>query len=357
MQLHINTMNNLQLYGWSDELFQQKQHSNFKDLLHGRVTVTHKTCYEVVAEEGFYTCELAGNMFYGKSSSEYPCTGDWVIFQPIDIDKGIILDLLPRQKTLYRLKSGTVSERQAIASFIDKAFIVQSLDENFNVRRIERFILQTADEGIQPVLVLTKTDLSFNREETENALKHISDKTPVFYTSVEAEESIALLRTFISPGETIVFTGMSGVGKSTLINALCGQEVLQTGVISDSTGKGRHTSTRWEMVLMADSGVLIDTPGVKLFGVTNDNTGNLSEILNISDYEGKCRFSDCQHISEKGCAVVEAVENGEIERGVYESYLKLRREAWHYTASVHEKRKQERSFTKMVKSSYKDKRE
>lgn len=209
----IYTMNDLQLYGWNEQLFQQKQNSNYKDLLHGRVTVTHKTCYEVVAEDGFYTCELAGNVLYGKSLSEYPCTGDWVIFQSIDTDKGIILDVLPRQKTLYRLKSGSVSERQAIASFIDKAFIVQSLDENFNVRRIERFILQTTDEGIHPVLILTKMDLGFNKEETENALKHISGKIPVFYTSVESSESINQLRAFISPGETIVFTGMSGVGK------------------------------------------------------------------------------------------------------------------------------------------------
>lgn len=349
-------MNNLQLYGWKKELFQQKQNSNYKDLIHGRVTITHKTCYEVVAESGFYTCELAGNMLYGKNSSEYPCTGDWIIFQPIDTDKGIILDLLPRQKALYRLRSGTVSERQAIASFVDKAFIVQSLDDNFNVRRIERFMLQTAEEDIQPVLVLTKTDLGFNREETENTLKHISDKIPVFYTSMESQESIDQLRVFISQGETIVFTGMSGVGKSTLINALCGRTILQTGAISDSTGKGKHTSTRREMVLMPDSGILIDTPGIKLFGVTSDNTENLSEILDISDYQGRCRFRDCQHINEKGCAVIEAVENGEIDCGVYESYLKLRREAKHYTTSVHEKRRQERVFSKMVRS-FKDKRQ
>jgi ribosome biogenesis GTPase len=143
---------------------------------------------------------------------------------------------------------------------------------------------------------------------------------------------------------------MSGVGKSTLINALCRQDVLQTGEISDSTGKGKHTSTRREMVLMPDSGVLIDTPGVKLFGVTNDNPDSLSEILDISYYQEKCRFNDCQHINEKGCAVIEAVENGEIDRGVYESYLKLRREAWHYSTSVHEKRKCEKTFSKMVKS-------
>ena len=341
-------MNDLQLYGWNEELFRQKQISNYKDFMHGRVTVTHKTCYEVMSDTGHCTCELSGNMLYGRDVSEYPCTGDWVIFQPTDTNKGIIFDKLPRSKTLYRLKSGSVSEQQAIASHIDKAFIVQSLDSSFNVRRIERFILQLCGESIQPVLILTKTDLGFNADEVNNAITHLSHKVAVFYTSIESPESIDKLREFIQMGETVVFTGMSGVGKSTLINALCGQEVLQTGAISDSTGKGKHTSTRREMVLLPGSGVLIDTPGVKLFGVTNDNADNLSEIFDISDYEGKCRFKDCQHVGEKGCAVIEAVEHGEIDYGVYESYLKLRREAWHYSASVHEKRKKEKSLSKLI---------
>lgn len=346
--LKSKAMNDIQLYGWNEELFQQKQESNYKDFMHGRVTVTHRTCYEVVSETGHYTCELTGNMLYGRDAAEYPCTGDWVLFQPTDADKGIIFDRLHRFKTLYRLKSGSASQLQAIASHIDKAFIVQSLDSSFNVRRIERFILQLSGENIQPVLILTKTDLGFNADEVDKAITHLSHKMMVFYTSIESPESIDKLREFIQTGETVVFTGMSGVGKSTLINALCGQEVLQTGAISDSTGKGKHTSTRREMVLLPGSGVLIDTPGVKLFGVTNDNADNLSEIFDISDYEGKCRFKDCQHVGEKGCAVIEAVENGEIDNGVYESYLKLRREAWHYSASVHEKRKKEKSLSKLI---------
>jgi ribosome biogenesis GTPase / thiamine phosphate phosphatase len=346
-------MCNLSLYGWNESLFQQKQASAFNNLSHGRISTAHKTCYEVVSEHGRYICELTGNMMYGRESSEYPCTGDWVIFQPIDTEKGIIFDMLPRQRTLYRLKSGSVSEKQAIATYIDKAFIVQSLDANFNVRRIERFMLQLADENIQPALVLTKTDLGFNKADVENALKHISHRIPVFFTSTHQPESIKAVREFISKGETAVFTGMSGVGKSSLINNLYGQNVLQTAAISTSTGKGRHTTTRREMVLLENSGVLIDTPGVKLFGVTNDDVNSLTDVLDISNLEGQCLFSDCQHINEKGCAVIRAVENVEIDKGVYENYLKLRKEAWHYTASVFEKRKHEKSFSKIVKNAKK----
>ncbi|NOQ25802.1 MAG: ribosome small subunit-dependent GTPase A [Bacteroidales bacterium] len=342
-------MNNLLLYGWNESLFQQMQATIYTEFMHGRVSITHKTCYEVVSETGTFTCELTGNMLHGRENSEYPCTGDWVIFQMIDADKGIILDMLARQKTLYRLKSGTVSEKQAIASHVDKAFIVQSLDDNFNVRRIERFMLQIADENIQPVLVLTKTDLGFNKDEVENALKHISHKIPTFFTSIQSQDSIDQLRDFISIGETVVFIGSSGVGKSTLINVLCKQEIMQTASISDSTGKGKHTSTRREMILMEGSGILIDTPGIKVFGVTNDDTDSLSEVLDISSFEGQCRFKNCQHINEKACAVIKAVKNGDIDKGVYENYLKLRKEALHFTTSVHEKRKQGKSFSKMVK--------
>ena len=346
-------MNDLQLYGWNERLFQQKQESKYKEFAHGRVVVTHKTCCEVVAEDGFYVCELSGNVLNNRDSSEYPCTGDWIIFKFINMDKGLILDMLPRQKTLYRLRTGTVAEKQTIASYVDKALIVHSLDCNFNIRRIERFMLQVVAESIQPILILTKADLEFDKERIELELRHISHKVPVIYTSITLPESIKSLRKLMHPGETVVFIGPSGVGKSTLINMLYGRQIVQTGEISDSTGKGRHTSTRREMVLLPDSGVLIDTPGIKLFGVTDADAANLTEVFSLSEYEGRCQFRDCRHINEKGCAIIEAVNNGEIEQSVYNSYLKLRREAWHYTASTHEKRKQERMFSKMVKKSKK----
>lgn len=342
-------MNDLSLYGWKDTLFRQKQMSPFRDLPHGRVTVTHKTCYEVVAEDGMYLCELTGNILYSKSREEYPCTGDWVVFQPAGEDRGIITDVLPREHTLCRRKSGTVADRQIVAAHVDKAFIIQSLDDNFNPRRLERFMVQVLEEDIRPVLILTKADLGFDEEEVAASLKHLSGKIPVFRTSIHSPETVETLRRSIGQGETIVFIGSSGVGKSSLVNALCRREVLETSFISDSTGKGRHTSTRREMVLLDGSGVLIDTPGVREFGIILDAPEVLSSVLDIPDLEGCCRYADCTHANEPGCAVIEAVENGRLERAVYESYLKLRREAWHFSASEHEKRKHEKSFTKLVK--------
>jgi len=256
--------------------------------------------------------------------------------------------MLPRERTLYRKKSGTVADKQAIASYVDKAFIVQSLDDNFNVRRAERFMVQILEEQINPVLVLNKADLGIDRQKIDEAIKHIARQMPVFFTSIHQPQTILRLRESIAEGETVVFVGSSGVGKSSLVNALCEKPVLMTSDISLSTGKGRHTSTRREMVLMNGSGILIDTPGVREFGLAIDNPDSLAEMLEISDYAELCRFKDCTHTNEPDCAVLEAVNNGMLDVKVYESYLKLKREAWHFSTSEHEKRKRDKSFSKLI---------
>ena len=170
---------NLNWYGWNDKLSQLKQESLYSTLPHGRISIVHRTCYEVVSENGLFQCELTGNMMYGKSDAELPCTGDWVLFQPFDENKGIIVYMLPRERTLYRKKSGTVADKQAIASYVDKAFIVQSLDDNFNVRRVERFMVQVLEENIKPVLVLNKSDLDFDRQSVEEQINHISNQVQI----------------------------------------------------------------------------------------------------------------------------------------------------------------------------------
>ncbi|MDD4031825.1 MAG: ribosome small subunit-dependent GTPase A [Bacteroidales bacterium] len=341
-------MINLNTYGWNERLNQLKQASAHSALVHGRISIVNRTCYEVISESGWFLCELTGNMMYGKSDFELPCTGDWVIFQPFDENKGIIVDMLPRERTLYRKKSGTIADKQAIASYVDKALIVQSLDDNFNVRRAERFMVQILEANIKPVLVLNKADLGFDRPKIEEQIKHLARRMPIFYTSIHLPETILPLRESISKGETVVFVGSSGVGKSSLVNALCKKSVLLTSDISLSTGKGRHTSTRREMVLMDFSGILIDTPGVREFGLAIDNPDSLAEVLEISDYAKLCRFKDCEHINEPGCAVIEAINAGKLDHKVYESYLKLQREAWHFSTSEHEKRRKGKSFAKLI---------
>ncbi|MFV0418694.1 MAG: ribosome small subunit-dependent GTPase A [Dysgonomonas sp.] len=341
-------MIDLNTYGWNDKLNQLKQESMHRALSHGRVAIVHRTCYEVISENGLLQCELTGNMMFGKSDFELPCVGDWVIFQPFDDDKGIIVDMLPRERTLYRKKSGTVADRQTIASYVDKAFIVQSLDGNFNVRRAERFMVQILEENINPILILNKADLDFDKQAVEEQIEHIASQIPVFFTSICQPETILRLRKFIAEGETVVFVGSSGVGKSSLVNALCERSVLLTSNVSESTGKGRHTSTRREMVLIDNSGVLIDTPGVREFGLAMDGVDSISDMFNISDFEGQCRYADCTHTNEPGCAVIEAVSNGRLDDKVYESYLKLRREAWRFSAPEYEKRKKEKSFSKLI---------
>lgn len=340
-------MNDLNIYGWNDKLNQLKLSTQYKELAHGRVSVVHRTCYEVISENGMFQCELTGNMMFRKSDFGLPCTGDWVIFQPIDEDKGIIVDMLLPERTLYRKKNGTIADRQTIASHVDKAFIVQTLDDNFNVRRVERFLFQILEENILPVLVLNKADLGFDRQKIDESLKHIAHRIPVFVTSIHLPETIRQLREYISEGETVVFVGSSGVGKSSLINTLCEKSALLTSAISLSTGKGRHTSTRREMVLMDGSGVLIDTPGVREFGLAKDNPDSLAEMLEVTDYSGSCRFYDCSHTNEPDCAVIEAVQKGKLAPKVYESYLKLRREAWYFSTPEHEKRKRDKSLSKL----------
>lgn len=170
---------------------------------------------------------------------ELPCVGDWVIYQPFDDNKGIIVDMLSRERTLYRKKNGTVADKQVIASYVDKVFIVQSLDDNFNVRRAERFMVQILEENIKPVLILNKADLGIDRQKIERTARHLAHQIPVFLTSIHQPRTILRLQESISEGETVVFVGSSGVGKSSLANALCERPVLLTSDISLSTGKGR----------------------------------------------------------------------------------------------------------------------
>ena len=341
-------MANLCLYGWNDQWQQQKNNLSYTGLEHGRIITTHKNRYDVITSQGILSCELTGNYLYTKEPDEYPVTGDWVVFQRFD-DLGIIIDVLPHINVLSRKKSGTKADVQHFASNIDKAFIVQGCDSNFNVRRTERFLIQVIDSGITPVLILTKSDLTSDADVLKQSLGKVLEKAKVFITSIYNEKSISYLKSGINPYETIIFIGSSGVGKSSLVNKLCGNEVLETSDISTFTGKGRHTSTRREIILLESGGILLDTPGVREFGLAVDSQDTIAETLDIGQLAKECKFHDCTHINEPGCAVLEAVESGNLGVGVYNSYIKLRKEAQYFNESAYERRAKEKQLSRMVK--------
>lgn len=341
-------MANLCLYGWNDQWQQLKNDSSYNNLEHGRIITTHKTRYDVITSEGILSCELTGNILYTKEPDEYPVTGDWVVFQRFD-NMGIIIDTLPHRNILSRKKSGTKATIQHFAANVDKAFIVQSCDSNFNVRRAERFIVQVIDSGIIPILVLTKSDLGTDIDALRQSLGKIAGKAAIYVTSIYDNESIAQLRAIISPAETFIFIGSSGVGKSSLINRLCNNTILDTSDISTSTGKGKHTSTRREIMLLESGGILLDTPGVREFGLTMDSQDAIDETFEIDQLTIKCKFHDCSHTNEPGCAVLEAIQSGDLDKGVYNSYMKLKNEVRYFNETTYERRERERQFVRAVK--------
>lgn len=342
-------MANLSLYGWNDQWQQLKNDSSYNDLKHGRIITTHKNRYDVITQEGMLSCELTGNFLYTKQPEEYPVTGDWVVFQQFD-DLGIIIDVLFRTTILSRKKSGTKSTIQHFAANIDKAFIVQSCDSNFNVRRTERFLIQVLDSGIIPILILTKSDLETDTNRLRESLGKIADKVDIFVTSIYDNDSIAQLKAIINPAETFIFIGSSGVGKSSLINKLCNNEMLDTSAISDMTGKGKHTSTRREIVLLESGGILLDTPSVREFGLAVDSQDTIAETLDINELISECRFHDCTHTNESGCAVIDAVKSGKLDAGVYNSFMKLQKEAQYFNESAHDRKERYRQLSKVVKN-------
>lgn len=348
-------MANLCSYGWNDQWQQLKNNLSYNQLEHGRIITTHRTRYDVATSEGVLSCELTGNILYTKEPNEYPITGDWVVFQRFG-ELGIIIDILSRTNALSRKKSGTKASIQHFAANIDKVFIVQSCDANFNVRRTERFLIQVIDSGIIPILILTKADLGTDIGKLKQSLGKIKEKAEVFVTSIYDTESIDHLRKIIHPTETFIFIGSSGVGKSSLINRLCDNAVLDTSTISTSTGKGKHTSTRREIILLESGGILLDTPGVREFGLAVDSDDTIAETLDIDRLTTQCRFHDCTHISEPDCAVLKAIASGDLDAGTYNSYMKLKREAMYFNETTYERRERERQFKRLVKQVVKEKK-
>ncbi|WP_242694139.1 ribosome small subunit-dependent GTPase A [Proteiniclasticum aestuarii] len=292
----------------------------------GRVISQSKDLYRVAMTDGELYAEVSGKMRHQAASVlEFPVVGDYVMVDRESDEKGngIIHEILHRKSLFVRKAAGKTQKPQAVGANIDTVFLCMALNNDYNLRRLERYFAVALDSGAAPVIVLTKSDLCGNLEEKKMEVEKTVLGYDVLVTSAYVENGHEILKPYLSAGKTVAFIGSSGVGKSTLINRLLGEEAMETqGLRNDD--KGRHTTTSRELFLLPEGGAVIDTPGMRELGIDHANIEESFE--DISDLALQCRFHDCRHEKEPGCAIKEALEEGRLDRARYENYLKLKAE-------------------------------
>lgn len=343
---------NIKGLGFKEYLNQYRSDNNLESLNVGRVILEHKERYEVLTEQGEINCELIGNIrFTAQCRSDLPAVGDWVALNEYDSGKGLIHAVYPRENVLERQAVGRNGEKQIIASNIDFGLIVQSVNRDYSINRLERYITICHAAKIEPVIILNKIDL-IEQEQLNDILNEVSNRikgVSVLAISNLTGEGIDQIKSLIEAGKTYCLLGSSGVGKSTLINSLAGNSIMKTGEISESIDRGKHVTTHRELIVLETGGVIIDNPGMREVGVTDSSSGIEMTFEQIYELAADCQFNDCSHQDEKGCAILAALDSNELNEETYENFMKLEREQAHFSATIHEKRKKDKAFGKMVK--------
>ena len=300
--------------------------SQYPELVTGRITLQEKGMYRIRTSAGEQNALVSGKFqFDAQSVSDYPAVGDYVMVSCADPDTAIIHQVLPRRSLFVRKAAGTSKTEQVVAANIDTVFLCMSLNNDFNLRRLERYLAVAWESGAQPVVVLTKVDLCGDLPRRQSEVESIAMGAAVLTTSAMELDGYRQIMPHITEGKTVAFVGSSGVGKSTLINRLLGEERLATdGLRNDD--KGHHTTTHRELLFLPNGAMVIDTPGMRELGMWDAASGVEQTFADIEELAARCRFRNCSHTSEPGCAVRDAIRCGELDSGRWQSYQKLKNE-------------------------------